>query len=38
MAEMIRAIHTIYSGKRLVPLEVAEKLSEYFLQIALTPI
>jgi DNA-binding NarL/FixJ family response regulator len=36
-AEMIRAIHTVYSGKRLVPPEVAEKLSEYFPQIALTP-
>ncbi|HEY7389505.1 MAG TPA: response regulator transcription factor [Bryobacteraceae bacterium] len=35
--EMIRAIHTVYSGKRLVPPEVAEKLSEYFPQIALTP-
>jgi DNA-binding NarL/FixJ family response regulator len=36
-AEMIRAIHIVYSGKRLVPPEVAEKLSEYFPQIALTP-
>lgn len=36
-AEMIRAIHTVNSGKRLVPPEVAEKLSEYFPQIALTP-
>jgi DNA-binding NarL/FixJ family response regulator len=36
-AEMIRAIHTVYSGKRLVPPEVAEKLSEFFPQIALTP-
>ncbi|HLI83737.1 MAG TPA: response regulator transcription factor [Bryobacteraceae bacterium] len=36
-SDMIRAIHTVYSGKRLVPPEVAEKLSEYFPQIALTP-
>jgi DNA-binding NarL/FixJ family response regulator len=36
-AEMIRAIRTVNSGKRLVPPEVAEKLSEYFPQIALTP-
>jgi DNA-binding NarL/FixJ family response regulator len=35
--EMIRAIHTVHSGKRLVPPEVAEKLSEFFPQIALTP-
>jgi DNA-binding NarL/FixJ family response regulator len=36
-SDMIRAIHTVYSGKRLVPPEVAEKLSEFFPQIALTP-
>lgn len=35
--EMIRAIRTVYAGKRLVPAEVAERLSEYFPQIALTP-
>jgi DNA-binding NarL/FixJ family response regulator len=36
-AEMIRAIRTVHAGKRLVPPEVAERLSEYFPQIALTP-
>jgi DNA-binding NarL/FixJ family response regulator len=35
--EMIRAIRTVHGGKRLVPPEVAERLSEYFPQIALTP-
>jgi DNA-binding NarL/FixJ family response regulator len=35
--EMIRAIRTVHGGKRLVPPEVAERLSEFFPQIALTP-
>jgi DNA-binding NarL/FixJ family response regulator len=35
--EVINAIRTVHSGKRLMPPEVAERLSEYFPQIALTP-
>ncbi|MEO8100694.1 MAG: response regulator transcription factor [Acidobacteriota bacterium] len=35
--KVIDAIHTVYSGKRLMPQEVAERLSEYFPQVALTP-
>jgi len=35
--EVLRAIHTVHSGKRLMPPEVAERLSEYFPQVALTP-
>jgi DNA-binding NarL/FixJ family response regulator len=35
--EVVRAIRTVHAGKRLVPPEVAERLSEYFPQIALTP-
>ena len=35
--DVIRAIRTVYSGKRLMPHEVAERLSEYFPQVALTP-
>jgi DNA-binding NarL/FixJ family response regulator len=35
--EVVRAIRTVYSGKRLMPPEVAERLSEYFPQVALTP-
>ncbi len=36
-SEVLRAIRTVYEGKRLVPGPVAERLSEYFPQIALTP-
>lgn len=36
-SEVVRAIRTVYSGKRLMPPEVAERLSEYFPQVALTP-
>jgi DNA-binding NarL/FixJ family response regulator len=35
--EVVRAIRTVHAGKRLMPPEVAERLSEYFPQIALTP-
>jgi DNA-binding NarL/FixJ family response regulator len=35
--EVLRAIRTVHSGKRLMPQEVAERLSEYFPQVALTP-
>jgi DNA-binding NarL/FixJ family response regulator len=35
--EVLHAIRTVHSGKRLMPPEVAERLSEYFPQIALTP-
>jgi DNA-binding NarL/FixJ family response regulator len=35
--EVVRAIRTVHSGKRLMPQEVAERLSEYVPQVALTP-
>jgi two-component system, NarL family, response regulator len=35
--DVLRAIRTVHSGKRLMPSEVAERLSEYFPQVALTP-
>ena len=35
--DVLRAIRTVHSGKRLMPPEVAERLSEYFPQVALTP-
>lgn len=35
--EVVRAIRTVHTGKRLMPPEVAERLSEYFPQVALTP-
>jgi DNA-binding NarL/FixJ family response regulator len=35
--EVVKAIRTVHSGKRLMPQEVAERLSEYFPQVALTP-
>jgi len=35
--DVLRAIRTVQSGKRLMPAEVAERLSEYFPQMALTP-
>jgi DNA-binding NarL/FixJ family response regulator len=35
--EVVRAIRVVQSGKRLMPPEVAERLSEYFPQVALTP-
>ena len=34
--EVVKAIRTVHSGKRLMPQEVAERLSEYFPQVALT--
>lgn len=34
--EVVQAIRTVHAGKRLVPPEVAERLSEHFPQIALT--
>ena len=36
-AEVLRAIRTVHAGKRLMPSEVARRLSEYFPQVALTP-
>lgn len=35
--DVLRAIRTVHSGKRLMPAEVAERLTEYFPQVALTP-
>lgn len=35
--DVIRAIRTVHSGKRLMPHEVAQRISEYFPQVALTP-
>ena len=35
--DVLRAIRTVQAGKRLMPAEVAERLSEYFPQMALTP-
>lgn len=35
--EILQAIRIVHGGKRLIPAEVAERLSEYFPQIALTP-
>lgn len=35
--KVIDAIRTVHDGKRLMPQEVAERLSEYFPQVALTP-
>jgi len=35
--EIVRAIRVIHSGKRLMPPEVAERLSEYSPQVTLTP-
>ena len=35
--EVVRAIRTVQAGKRLMPPEGAERLSEYFPQVALTP-
>jgi DNA-binding NarL/FixJ family response regulator len=35
--DVLRAIRAVYSGKRLMPHEVAQRLSEYFPQVALTP-
>jgi DNA-binding NarL/FixJ family response regulator len=35
--EVLRAIRTVQSGKRLMPQEVSDRLSEYFPQSALTP-
>ena len=35
--EVVRAIRTVSAGKRLMPPEVAERLSQYFPQVALTP-
>jgi DNA-binding NarL/FixJ family response regulator len=36
-SEIVKAIRTVQAGKRLMPPEVAERLSEYFPQVALTP-
>jgi DNA-binding NarL/FixJ family response regulator len=35
--EVLRAIRVVHSGKRLMPPEVAQRLSEYFPQAALSP-
>ncbi len=35
--DVLRAIRTVHSGKRLMPQEVAGRLTEYFPQVALTP-
>jgi DNA-binding NarL/FixJ family response regulator len=36
-SEVIRAIRTVHAGKRLIPTEVSQRLSEYFPDVALTP-
>jgi DNA-binding NarL/FixJ family response regulator len=36
-SEVVRAVRVVQSGKRLMPPEVAERLGEYFPQVALTP-
>jgi DNA-binding NarL/FixJ family response regulator len=35
-ADVVRAIRTVYAGRRLMPPDVAERLSEYFPHVALT--
>jgi DNA-binding NarL/FixJ family response regulator len=35
--KVLDAIRTVHAGKRLMPAEVAERLSEYFPNVALTP-
>jgi len=35
--EVLRAIRRVHAGKRLIPSEVSERLTEYFPQMALTP-
>jgi DNA-binding NarL/FixJ family response regulator len=35
-SDLLRAIRVVHSGKRLIPPEVAERLTEYFPQIVLT--
>jgi DNA-binding NarL/FixJ family response regulator len=35
-AEVLRAIRTVHAGKRLMPPEVAQRLAEYFPEMALT--
>jgi len=35
--EIIRAIRTVYQGKRFIPPEVSQQLSDYFPEVALTP-
>jgi len=36
-AEVVTAVRTVHAGRRLMPPEVAERLSEHFPQVALTP-
>jgi DNA-binding NarL/FixJ family response regulator len=36
-SEIIRAIRTVYHGKRFIPPEVSQQLSAYFPEVALTP-
>jgi DNA-binding NarL/FixJ family response regulator len=36
-ADLLRAIRTVHAGKRLMPPEVAQRLGEFFPQMALTP-
>lgn len=36
-SEVIRAIRIVHSGKRYIPSEVSEQLSEFFPEVALTP-
>jgi DNA-binding NarL/FixJ family response regulator len=35
--EIIRAIRTVYQGKRFIPPEVSQQLSDFFPEVALTP-
>lgn len=36
-SEVVRAIRTVYSGKRFIPLEVTQQLNGFFPEVALTP-
>lgn len=36
-SEIVSAIRVVYSGKRFIPFEVSEQLSEFFPEVALTP-
>ena len=36
--EVIRAIRTVHAGKRFIPTEVSQQLSDFFPEVALTPL
>ena len=35
--EVVRAIRTVYAGKRFIPVEVSQQLNGFFPEVALTP-